>query len=176
MIEEVRELLKKIDQLVDSETIRLNDQIDEFKERLKEFKETQDNISSVNEEINELTIQVDELTYERNQLKETVKNLNHLEIKCSEQDKLIEKLMQDQAGYIFTIKVISNWIPSQKENIDVLVALSSALNHEATYDELQERTTIPSVTLKNRIIPILQDNRLVNIDNARIGLTIEDAN
>ncbi len=37
MIEEVRDLLKKIDQ------------IDELKEDLREFKETRDNFSSVNE-------------------------------------------------------------------------------------------------------------------------------
>ncbi|NPD89169.1 MAG: hypothetical protein HGN29_10620 [Asgard group archaeon] len=175
MIEEIRNLLKKIDLIVDSEIRRLDDQIDELKQELKEFKETRDNFSSVNEEIKELSIQVDELTYERNQLKETVDNLSYLERKCSEKDEIIGRLTQEQTGYIFTIKVISNWIPSQKENIDVLVALSSALNHEATFEELQEKTTIPSVTLKNRIIPILQDNSLVLVKRNKVKLTIEEA-
>ena len=126
------------------------------------------------EEIKELSINVGELTYERNQLRKTVDSLNYLEKKCSEQDELIEKLTQEQTGYIFTIKITSNWIPSQKENIDVLVALSSALNHETTFEELQEKTTIPSVTLKNRIIPILQDNTLILADKNKVKLTIED--
>ncbi|MCG3221335.1 MAG: hypothetical protein H7641_08140 [Candidatus Heimdallarchaeota archaeon] len=107
-----------------------------MKENLKEFKETRDSFSSINEQIKELSIKVGELTYERNQLRKTVDSLNYLEKKCSEQDELIGKLTQEQTGYIFTIKIISNWIPSQKENIDVLVALSSALNHEATFEEL----------------------------------------
>ena len=153
----------------------MNDQIDELKEDLRKHKETRDNFSAVNEKIEELSVQMDELTYEKSQLRETVDNLNYFEKKYSEQDKLIEKLTKEQTGYIFTIKVISNWIPSQEENIDVLVALSSALNHEATFNELQEKTTIPSVTLKNRITPILQDNALVLADKNKVKLTIEDS-
>ena len=170
MIEEVREHLKKIDQIVDSETRRLNDQIDGMKEELKECKV----ISSSSEELEDLSMQVDELKYETNKQKKTITKLEHFEKKCIEQDKLIEKLTQEQAGYIFTIQVISKWIPSQKENIDVLVALSSALNHEATFDELQEKTTIPSVTLKNRIIPILEDNQLVSAVKKKVRLTIDN--
>jgi DNA repair exonuclease SbcCD ATPase subunit len=174
MIEEVREYLKKIDQIVDSEARRLNDQIDEMKDDLKEFKNNRDNISSFNKELEDLSIQVDELKYEANQQKKIITKLEHFENKCSEQDELIKKLTQEQAGYIFTIQVISKWIPSQKENIDVLVALSSALNHEATFEKLQEKTTIPSVTLKNRIIPLLKDSQLVSIDKKKVRLTIDN--
>ena len=95
MLEEIRDLLKKIDQKVDSETRRFNDQIDELKENLREFKETRDNFLSVNEEIKELSMRVNELTYERNQLKEIVDNLKYPEKKCSKQDKLIKKLTQE---------------------------------------------------------------------------------
>ena len=174
MIEEVREYLKRIDQIVDSETRRLNDQIEEMTEELKEFKYTKDNISSFSRELENLSIQVDELKYETNQQKKKITTLEHFEKKCTEQNQLIGKLTQEQTGYIFTIQVISKWIPSQKENIDVLVALSSALNHEATFEELQEKTTIPSVTLKNRIIPILEDNQLVASDKKKVRLTIDD--
>ncbi|MBY8999591.1 MAG: hypothetical protein KGD64_01630 [Candidatus Heimdallarchaeota archaeon] len=174
MIEEVRELLKRIDQIIDSESRRLNDQIDELKEKLTDFKESGENFTSIRDEIKNLTSQLDEITYERDGLQKTVEKLSPLEPKVRELSELVKNLTLQQTGYIFTIKVISNWIPSQKENIDVLVALASSPNHTSTLTELHNKTTIPEVTLKNRILPILEDNSLIKTENREIKLTIKE--
>lgn len=175
MIEEVRDLLKRIDQIIDSESRRMNDQIDELKEELNELKESGENYSSIRDEIKNLTSQLDEITYERDSLKKTVEKLSPLESRTEELNEQVENLILQQEGYIFTIKVISNWLPSQKENIDVLVALSSSPNHTCTLKELRNKTTIPEVTLKNRILPILEDNSLIQLDGKDVKLTIKES-
>jgi len=103
-----------------------------------------------------------------------VRELEPLEKKSKIQEEQLKKAQQKHEGYIFTIKVISKWIPGQKENIDVLVALSAAVNHESSFKELQKETTIPSVTLKNRIIPILADNSVVEANKELVRLTITE--
>ena len=173
-IEEVRNLLKGIDLSIDSESRIMNDQIDDFKELHKEYKDTKESYSSIHGEIKNLTTEIDELTYEKEQLKKKVSELSPLEKQCEEQNEIINKLQQKQQGFIYTISVISDWIPSQKENMDVLVALSSSYNHESTFSELQEETTIPAVTLKNRIIAILIDSSLVKLDKDNVRLTIKE--
>ena len=175
MLDEVRSLLKRIDQIIDSETRRLTDQIDELKDELNEIKESDDNIMSIRDEINKLTSQNDELLDERKKLQKKVEHLTPFEDKSKKMIKQIEELNLQQEGYIFTIKVISNWIPSQKENIDVLVALSSSPNHTSTLRELHKKTKIPEVTLKNRILPILEDNALIETDGDKVKLTIKES-
>ncbi len=175
MIEEVRDLLKRIDQIIDSESRRMTDQIDELKEELNELKESGENFSSIRDEIKNLTSQLDEITYERDSLQKTVEKLSPLESITEELNEQVENLTLQQEGYIFTIRVISNWLPSQKENIDVLVALSSSPNHTCTLKELYSKTTIPEVTLKNRILPILEDNSLIRIDGKDVKLTIKES-
>ena len=174
MIEEIQELLRKIDLIVDSESRRLNDEIEELRSQLKEFKDTQENFSSIRDEIKNLTSQIDELTYERDQLKQRVKKLSPLEEKTKNQEEKITELLLELEGYTFTTKVISSWIPSQKENIDVLVALSSSPNHESTFEKLQEKTTIPAVTLKNRVIPLLKESSLVSVKKDTVKLTMKE--
>lgn len=175
MIEEVRDLLKRIDQIIDSESRRMTDQIDELKEELNELKESGENIESIQDGIKNLTSQLDEITYERDSLQETVEKLSPLESMTKELSEKVENLTLQQEGYIFTIKVISNWLPSQKENIDVLVALSSSPNHTCSLKELQSKTTIPEVTLKNRILPILEDNSLIKLEGKAVKLTITES-
>ncbi|MCK5304479.1 MAG: hypothetical protein KAJ72_04455 [Candidatus Heimdallarchaeota archaeon] len=175
MIEEVRDLLKRIDQIIDSESRRMTDQIDELKEELNELKESGENLSSIRDEIKNLTSQLDEITYERDSLQKTVEKLSPLESMTEELNEQVENLTLQQEGYIFTIKVISNWIPSQKENIGVLVALSSSPNHTSSLKELQSKTTIPEVTLKNRILPILEDNLLIKLEGKAVKLTIKES-
>jgi len=51
MLDEIRELLKRIDQLVDSESRRMNDEIDELKLKLKELQDSGENITSIHSEI-----------------------------------------------------------------------------------------------------------------------------
>lgn len=174
MLEEIRSLLQKIDQIADSESRRLNDEIEELKEKLQEIQDSETNLSSIRSQVKEITEENEELKKEVNSSKKKIKELLPLQKKCEELDNQVSRLLLKQEGYIFTIKVISNWIPSQKENIDVLVALASSPDHESTFEALQEDTTIPAVTLKNRIIPILEDNSLVKVKENKIKLTISE--
>ncbi len=175
MIEEVRDLLKRIDQIIDSESRRMTDQIDELKEELNELKESGENFSLIRDEIKNLASQLDEITYERDSLQKTVEKLSPLESMAEELNEQVENLTLQQEGYIFTIKVIANWLPSQKENIDVLVALSSSPNHTCTLKELHSKTIIPEVTLKNRVLPILEDNSLIKLEGKDVKLTIKES-
>jgi len=52
--------------------------------------------------------------------------------------------------------------------------LASSPNHESTFKKLHKETTIPAVTLKNRIMPILADNSLVKIERDKVTLTISE--
>jgi len=205
MIDEVRDLLKRIDIIVDSETMRFKDLIYDLKQRIRELERGQDK-TSIYDEMANLTEQLEVLISERNDLKSQIKkfvtlnkkykdletqlddsiskrdklqyridDLIPLKEKCSKQEMQLSELIQKQEGYVFTIKVISQWIPSQKENIDVLVALSSSPNHELTFSVLKNETTIPKVTLKNRIVPILVDKKLVEVKGSRVKLSITDS-
>ncbi len=174
MLEEIRNLLQKIDQIADSESRRLNDEIDELKEKLLEIQDSGTNLSSIRSQVKEITLENEELINKVKDLQKEVDNLLPFKKKSKDLENQVNKLALRQEGYIFTIKVISNWIPSQKENIDVLVALASSPEHESTFKLLQEDTTIPAVTLKNRIIPILEDNSLVKVEGNKVKLTITE--
>lgn len=174
MLEEIRNLLQKIDKIAESESIRLNDEIEELKEKIKEISDSETNMSSVRDQVKEITKTNENLNYQLEEAKERIDKLLPLEDICRDLKKKINNLELKQEGYIFTIKVISNWIPSQKENIDVLVALASSPDHKSTFNQLQEDTTIPAVTLKNRIIPILKDNQLIEVDKETVKLTIKE--
>lgn len=206
MILEVRELLEKIDLLVDAEERRLTDKIDELKEELAQqrFNQNQSNkmentitnlrqqLISLKQKCTNYEKKIDDYSNMANQItKISQKNedlgkkiqeykfqLEEFEKIQQEYNALVEshdKLKQEQAGYKFTIKVISDWIPSQKENISVLVALSSAPEHRLSYNDLNERTTIPQVTLKNRIIPLLEEKSLVDVKKPFIILSIAES-
>ena len=174
MLEEIRELLKRIDQIVDAEVRRNEDQIDELKEKLSIFQDSEENLSSIHSQVKEITSELDTFKKRSRDLQEKVDELTPLEDRCVSLDEQISKLRLQQEGHIFTIKVISKWIPSQKENIDVLVALASSPNHESTFKNLHRETTIPAVTLKNRVMPILADNSLVKIEGEKVTLTISE--
>ncbi|MHA1198161.1 MAG: hypothetical protein ACTSQF_02210 [Candidatus Heimdallarchaeaceae archaeon] len=174
MLEEIRDLLQKIDQITDSESRRLNDEIEELKEKLNDIQDSKTNLSSIHGQVKEITTGNEKLKIQVKDMQDRLDVLLPLEKKCENLERQINKLELRQEGYIFTIKVISNWIPSQKENIDVLVALASSPDHVSTFKILQEDTTIPAVTLKNRIIPILEDNSLVKVVDNSIKLTITE--
>ena len=125
MLEEIRELLKRIDQIVDSESRRTEDQIDELKEKLLMIQDSEENLSSIHSQVKELTNELDIFKERSRELQKRVDKLNPLEDKCDLLEDQIKKSELKQEGHIFTIEVISKWIPSQKENIDVLVALAS---------------------------------------------------
>ncbi len=205
MILEIRELLEKIDLLVDAEERRLTDKIDELKEELAQqrFNQNQSNkmentitnlkqqLSSLKEKCTGYEKTLDDYSNIENQITKLSQKNEDLENKVQEYTFQLEqfekiqqdynflvenhnKLKQEQTGYKFTIKVISDWIPSQKENISILLALSSAPEHKLSYKDLNERTTIPQVTLKNRIIPLLEEKSLVDVKKPFIILSIGD--
>ena len=174
MLEEIRELLKRIDQIVDSESRRTEDQIDELKEKLLMIQDSEENLSSIHSQVKELTNELDIFKEGSKELQKRVDELKPLEDKCDSLENQIKKSELKQEGYIFTIKVISEWIPSQKENIDVLVVLASSPNHESTFKKIHKETTIPAVTLRNRIMPILADKSLVKIEGDKVTLTISE--
>ncbi len=174
MLDEIRELLKRIDQIVESEVRRKEDQIDDLKERISMFQDSEENLTSIHSQVKEITIELDTFKERSRELQRKIDELSPLEERCTSLEEQTKKLKLQQEGYIFTIKVISKWIPSQKENIDVLVALASSPNHQSTFKSLHKETTIPAVTLKNRVMPILADNSLVKIDGDKITLTISE--
>jgi len=174
MLEEIRELLKRIDQIVDSEARRKEDQIDDLKEKLRMFQDSEENLTSIHSQVKEITSELDFFKERSRELQSKVDELSPLEDRYISLEEQTKKLNLQQEGYIFTIKVISKWIPSQKENIDVLVALASSPDHQSTFKSLHKKTTIPAVTLKNRVIPILADNSLVKIEGEKVTLTISE--
>ncbi len=174
MLEEIRELLKRIDQIIDAEVRRNEDQIDDLKEKLSMFQDSEENLTSIHSQVKEITIELDTFKERSRLLQTKVNELSPLEDRNISFEEQIKKLKLQQEGYIFTIKVISKWIPSQKENIDVLVALASSSNYQSTFKSLHKETTIPAVTLKNRVMPILADNSLVEIEGEKVTLTISE--
>ncbi len=172
MLDEVRELLKKIDQIVESESNRLNDQIDELKSKLHSIKSLEDDYNSLLDEAKKATKELNELKQERLVLKTDLEKYAGFEDKIQDYQIKIDELNLKLSGLLFTSTIISQWIPSQKENIDVLVALASSSKHSCTLSELHERTMIPVVTLKNRVLPLLANDSLVKMTETEVFLTV----
>jgi len=173
MIEDVRELLQRIDRIVEAEYLRLNDEIDALQTKLKKITDSKENITALEEKTQTITTELHKLKQEKEEFIDKLKELPQLRKKSIKLEQTVEELKQQQEGLKFTVKVISSWIPSQKENIDVLVVLSSSPNHEATYNELHTKTTIPLVTLKNRVIPLLAEKYLVEENGNKVRLTFK---
>ncbi|MHA1686888.1 MAG: hypothetical protein ACTSYD_10880 [Candidatus Heimdallarchaeaceae archaeon] len=183
MIDEVRELLKRIDNIVDSEYRRFIDEIDELKTMLRNKEENKDNLDVLHEEIDYLMAElnnykkmVSQLEKEITALKDYQKMANDLNLEVNKLKQQVNKLTEELNGLTFTVDVITEWIPSQKENIAVLVALSTSSNHSASFEEINKKTSIPLVTLKNRIIPILNSSSLVSVSGNTVSLTISNKN
>lgn len=179
MIDDVRELLKKIDNIVDSEYRRLIDQIDELQSKLNQENNINQHLQELKEENEYLSNELVQSQKFISSLREQVNSLeqykeinNTLEQQISDLQAQIKKLKEKLQGLEFTIDVIADWIPSQKENISVLVALSTSPSHTTSFHEIHEKTTIPLVTLKNRVFPILQSHGLISVNNDTVKLTI----
>ncbi len=77
MLEEIRELLKRIDQIVDSESRRTEDQIDELKEKLLMIQDSEENLSSIHSQVKELTNELDIFKERSKSYKRELMNSNH---------------------------------------------------------------------------------------------------
>ncbi len=106
MLEEIRELLKRIDQIVDSESRRTEDQMDELKEELLMFQDSKENLSSIHSQVKELTNELDLFKERSSELQKRVDELKPLEDKCDSLENQVKKSELKQEGYIFTIRVI----------------------------------------------------------------------
>ena len=98
MLEEIRELLKRIDQIVDSEVRRNEDQIDELKEKLSMFQDSDDNLSSIHSQVKEITNELDAFKKRSRELQNKVDELSPLEEKSISLENQIEKLKLQQEG------------------------------------------------------------------------------
>lgn len=56
MLEEIRELLKRIDQIIDAEVRRNEDQIDDLKEKLSMFQDSEENLTSIIHKLKKLQV------------------------------------------------------------------------------------------------------------------------
>ena len=174
MIDEVRDLLQQLDRIIEAEFLRRDDEIDDLKQKLREITDSGQDFDTLRDEAKKAATELRELTHERDQLQSQVTELSPLVEKCSDLEKQIIRLKNEQEGFRYTVKVISSWVPSQRESIDVLVALASSPNHEASFKHLQDATTIPLVTLQNRVIPLLAEKSLVTHDENNVKLTFTE--
>ncbi|MHA1302410.1 MAG: hypothetical protein ACTSQE_10435 [Candidatus Heimdallarchaeaceae archaeon] len=171
MIDEIRDLLRRIDRIVEAEFLRLEDEIDELKSQLRTIDEENDDFMLLKDEAKKVAKQLREITRERDKLSEEVKKIKPLEDRCKELEIKVKDLEQKYEGFKFTVDVVSKWIPSQRDNIDVLVALASSPGHKSSIKLLSEKTTIPTVALKNRIIPMLKEKALIREVDGNVQLT-----
>jgi len=161
MIDKVRELLKQIDNLVTYEHSRLEDEIDSLKKQLSEINELDLEYDNLKKEAKKIADENKELKNDNKKLVNEVKQLKDFKNKYEKLEDEFKKKTMLLSGLKFTLKVITTWIPSQKENISVLLALASSDNYSSNYDKLSEKTKIPVVTLKNRVVPLLKEKNLV---------------
>jgi len=181
MIEEIRELLKKIDKIVDSETKRLYDEIESLKQQILAKDNKRQNeiefkaiIKTLEGDLGYSKKEIQILQNKLEKCKESLhKRIKELQTQNKEFKQELEVLKSKLEGYKFTVNVISKWIPSQKENIDVLIALSTAPKHVATIDYLHSFTKIAKVTLRNHILPILIEKGLIYVKEDKVRLVLE---
>ncbi|NVM02703.1 MAG: hypothetical protein HWN67_10225 [Candidatus Helarchaeota archaeon] len=148
--------LEKLKALVKNELDEKNKEITQLKEEVETNKEKINKIDELESEIQKNKEKIQDLEQEKNEL---IKFKDEIEPLKKENSSLNKKL----EGYRYSIKIISSWLPSQKESIDILITLSESNEHTATFDEIHKRTKIPAVVVKNRVVPLLAEKGLVEV-------------
>ncbi len=172
-LDNIRKMLKRVDQLVEVEFLKLEDQIDMLKEKIAKNSDRENEFDLLQKESLKLAKDYRELRRKYEDVvdeKEKLLEFKEKYIKLQNDFDVLTKIFN---GFKFTVDVISDWLPSQRENIAVLIALSSSPDHFLSIDDLHKETTIPVVTLKNRVIPILEEKLLVKREGETIMLTFE---
>ncbi|MFX0133670.1 MAG: coiled-coil domain-containing protein [Candidatus Hodarchaeota archaeon] len=148
--------LEKLKALVKSELDTKNKEIIQLKEELETNKEKINKINELESELQTNEEKIQNLEHEKNELTKFKDEIEQLKNENSSLNKKLE-------GYRYSIKIISNWLPSQKESIDVLISLLESHEHTITFDDLHKSTKIPAVVLKNRVVPLLVEKGLVEV-------------
>ncbi len=152
----ILENLEKLKALVKNELDEKNKEIEQLKEEVETTKDKINKIDELEAELQRTKEKIQELEQEKNELMKLKDEIEPLKNENSSLNKKLE-------GYRYSTKIISSWLPSQKESIDILITLSESTEHTATFDELHKGTKIPAVVIKNRVVPLLVEKGFVEI-------------
>ncbi|MCY3413523.1 MAG: hypothetical protein INQ03_17915 [Candidatus Heimdallarchaeota archaeon] len=142
-------------QHLEKEVARLKNELQDEKNRSSDVT---GRIEALEKSNGELMNQLESITLEKD--KEIAEMKTSFDPIKEENDRLNKRMK----GLENTIKVISEWVPSQKESIEVLVALASAPDEFHKIGEISKMSKIASVVLKNRIIPMLDEKGFIELD------------
>jgi len=163
-INEIKKELDKLTEIIHSEFINQKEMITELKAKLNEKVYSQDEIEEYKNEIQIQKDKLKKLELEKN------KELEEASVKYAQLMEEKEKLERKIGGFRKTITIVSNWVEERKESIDVLISLCEGLSNA---EEISKETMIPTVVLKNRVIPMLLDKSLITFDEDSNKLSLK---
>ena len=151
-IPKIKKDLDKLAEVFQSEIINQKEIITELKARLNEKEYSKDKVEALKKEFQDLKDKFGKLKLEKN------KEIQEANEKITQLAEDTEKLERKLRGFRKTINIVSNWVEERKESIDVLISLCEGLSN---IEEISKETMIPTVVLKNRVIPMLLEKNLV---------------
>ena len=96
--------------------------------------------------------------------REALEKANQAEAIVAQSRSLTESL----EAYKRSMQIVTQWVPSQKESLEVLIVLSEL--KDVTLEVLSQRTTIGVLLLKNHVLPRLRDKGFIKWENNIINL------
>ncbi len=157
----ILENLESLKDQIKEELDKKNKIISQFQKDLEAFKEIKNKVANLESELQESNEKLKRIEEEK---VEPFRNeISRLKTEMASLNKKLD-------GYRYSIKIISSWLPSQKESIDILINLSESKDHTISFEDLHKGTKIPLVVLKNRVIPLLVEKGLVKLTGESIKL------
>ncbi len=163
-IPKIKKDLDKLAEVFQSELINQKEIITELKARLNEKEYSKDKVEALKKEFQDLKDKFGKLKLEKN------KEIREANEKITQLAEDNEKLERKLRGFRKTINIVSNWVEERKESIDVLISLCEGLSN---IEEISKETMIPTVVLKNRVIPMLLEKKLVLFDDDLNNLNLK---
>ncbi len=163
-IPKIKKDLDKLAEVFQSELINQKEIITELKARLNEKEYSKDKVEALKKEFQDLKDKFGKLKLEKN------KEIREANEKITQLAEDNEKLERKLRGFRKTINIVSNWVEERKESIDVLISLCEGLSN---IEEISKETMIPTVLLKNRVIPMLLEKKLVLFDDDLNNLNLK---
>lgn len=163
-IPKIKKDLDKLAEVFQSELINQKEIITELKARLNEKEYSKDKVEALKKEFQDLKDKFGKLKLEKN------KEIREANEKITQLAEDNEKLERKLRGFRKTINIVSNWVEERKESIDVLISLCEGLSN---IDKISKETMIPTVVLKNRVIPMLLEKKLVLFDDDLNNLNLK---
>ncbi len=163
-IPKIKKDLDKLAEVFQSELINQKEIITELKARLNEKEYSKDKVEALKKEFQDLKDKFGKLKLEK--IKE-IQEANEKITKLAEDNEKLERKLR---GFRKTINIVSNWVEERKESIDVLISLCEGLSN---IEEISKETMIPTVVLKNRVIPMLLEKNLVLFDDDLNNLNLK---